>query len=276
VQTVDEVMAAGALDQLIEKGFAAGKWDWPQLERPTWIDYSSHVRNLQASATELEQNGSDLFLALGCGLGDRHAVRGLQRRYFPALSSTLARAGFDSTAREDVLQQTLLHLCAGDSPRMLTYAGKASLASWLTVTSMRFALNMRTRNGSASGCSAPLEFERLVSEEDTPEIRLAVEKARPAFQAALQNAIVELPQRDRTLLRLYFLDRLTIDGIGNMYGVHRATAARWISDIRRKILRQVQSILSRDLGLGASEFDSLAFLIRSQLQLSLVRVFGVA
>jgi RNA polymerase sigma-70 factor (ECF subfamily) len=159
---------------------------------------------------------------------------------------------------------------------MLTYAGKASLGAWLAITSMRFALNMRPRNCWGSNGNGSFEPERLFSDEDTPEIQLAVEKARPAFQAALQSAIGGLPLRDRTLLRLYFLDRLTIDAVGSMYGVHRATAARWISDIRRKILEQVQSALSRDFGLAASEFDSLAFLIRSQLQLSLIRVFGAA
>jgi RNA polymerase sigma-70 factor (ECF subfamily) len=141
---------------------------------------------------------------------------------------------------------------------------------------MRFAMNMRPRHGSRAGDCFPLDLERLVCDEDTPELRLAVENARPAFEAALRCAIGDLPQRDRTLLRLHFLDRLTIDTIGSMYGVHRATAARWISDIRRKILLQVQSMLSRELGMGVSEFDKLAFLIRSQIQLSLIRVFGAA
>jgi RNA polymerase sigma-70 factor, ECF subfamily len=264
------------MKEVIEKAYAAGRWDWRDLLKPELAEYTRHVQHHQTTAKELERNGADLFLALGCGLGDAHAVRGLQDKYFSALSNSLARAGFDSTTREDVLQQMLLHLCAGDSPRMLTYAGKASLGAWLAVTSMRLALNMRPRNCWGSNGNDSFEPERLFSDEDTPEVRLAIEKARPAFQAALQNAIVELPLRDRTLLRLYFLDRLTIDAMGSMYGVHRATAARWISDIRGKILGHVQSALSRDLGLAASEFDSLAFLIRSQLQLSLIRVFGAA
>ena len=264
------------MKEAIERAYAAGRWDWPDLLKPVLAEYSRHVRHLETSAKELEQNGADVYLALGCGLGDEHAVRGLQYKYFPALGNALARSGFDSTAREDVLQQMLLHLCAGDNPRMLTYAGKASLGAWLAVTSMRFALNMRPRNCRVANGNASFELEQLISDEDTPEIRLAVEKARPAFQAALQSAIGALPQRDRTLLRLYFLDRLTIDAMGSMYGVHRATAARWISEIRRRILEQVQSVLSRDFGLDASEFDSLVFLIRSQLQLSLIRVFGAA
>jgi len=264
------------MKEAIEKAHAAGRWDWPELVKPELAEYSRHVQHLQTTAKELEQNGADVYLALACGLGDAHAVRGLQDKYFSALSNSLARAGFDSTTREDVLQQMLLHLCAGDSPRMFTYAGKASLGAWLAITSMRFALNMRPRNCWGSIGKGSFEPERLFSDEDTPEIRLAAEKVRPAFQTALQTAIGGLAQRDRTLLRLYFLDRLTIDAMGSMYGVHRATAARWISDIRGKILEQVQLALSRDFGLAASEFDSLVLLIRSQLQLSLIRVFGAA
>ncbi len=263
------------MEQVIERAFAAGRWQWPELRKPAWAEFSQHVVRVKPTAKELEHHGADLYLALGCGLGDARAVCLLQSRYFPALQTTLARSGFDSTVREDVLQQTLLHLCAGENPRLLTYAAKATLASWLTVATVRFALNMRPRKERTFG-GTPLELERLVGAEDSPEIQLAVEKARPAFQAALQNAIGALPERDRTLLRLYFLDRLTIDDMGSMYGVHRATAARWISEIRKGILHQIQSRLSRELGLGSSEFDSLAFLIRSQLQLSLIRVFGAA
>lgn len=261
---------------VIEKAYAAGRWDWPDFKRPQLSDYACHVQELRTSAKDLERYGSDLYLALGSGMGDPQALRALREKHFPALEDVMARSGFGEVERQDVLQQTMLYLCAGEAPRMLTYAARASLASWLRITTLRFAINMRPRKGPGQVGSSDLALERAVVNEHDPELQVAIEHARPAFQTALQASIGALPERDKTLLRLCFLDGLTIDAIGSMYGVHRATAARWISEIRRGILSDVRSKLSRELGLGASEFESLAFLIRSQLQLSLIRVFGAA
>jgi len=261
------------MDAVIENAHAAGKWDWPDLEKPELSDYSQHVRRLNTSAEGLERYGSDLYLALGCGMGDTLALRALQDTHFPALEALLARSDFDKNQIEDTLQQTMLHLCAGETPRMLTYAGRASLATWLSVTTLRMALNTWPRK---SPVELPVALDGLVADGRTPELQVLIENARPAFQVALESAISALPERNKTLLRLCFLDRLSIDAIGDLYGVHRATAARWISDVRQTILHDIQLKLCQELRLSTSEFDSLAFLIRSQLQLSLIRVFGAA
>jgi RNA polymerase sigma-70 factor (ECF subfamily) len=229
---------------------------------------------LETSERDLERHGADLYLALACGMADPEALRMLERSFFPCLDEYLARSGFDAAARQDVFQQVLLHLCAGPSPRILTYAGRAALGSWLRVTVLRFALNLRCATPRRHASDVGLEL--LFAEGADPERQIAVQKARPLFQMALEGAIGNLADRDRTLLRLCFWDGLTIDIIGGMYGVHRATAARWIADIRRRILQDVQSFVARDSGLHASEFDSLARLVRSELHLSLGRAFGAA
>lgn len=51
------------------------------------------------------------------------------------------------------------------------------------------------------------------------------------FKFALTLAIDELSVRDRNLLRQSVLDGLTIDQLGKLYRVHRATAARWVDDV---------------------------------------------
>ena len=140
---------------------------------------------------------------------------------------------------------------------------------------MRFALNMRA-SASNGAQRRPDLVDRLLTEDASPERHLAAEKARPLFQSALEEAIRSIADRDRTLLRLCFVDGLTVDAIGSMYGVHRATAARWIADIRRRVLRHVRSLLADEPGLHASEFDSLARLVRSELHLTLKRVLGAA
>ncbi|MBN1611845.1 MAG: sigma-70 family RNA polymerase sigma factor [Polyangiaceae bacterium] len=263
------------MQDVIERTFLEARQHWSGLERVTLGDYSAHVTTLATTQTELERHGADLYLALACGVAEPAALRILEDRFFPAVDEQLSRAGFDESARKDVFQQMMMHLCAGPRPRILTYAGRAGLSSWLRVTAMRFALNMQA--SASHGAQRQRELaDRLLNEETSPERHLAAEKARPLFQSALEEAIRSISDRDRTLLRLCFVDGLTVDAIGSMYGVHRATAARWIADIRRRVLQHVRSLLAHEPGLHASEFESLARLVRSELHLTLKRVLGAA
>jgi len=56
--------------------------------------------------------------------------------------------------------------------------------------------------------------------------------------------------RERNLLRYQVLDRLGIDHIGALHGVHRVTAARWIAHARRALIEGVRRRLQDRLGCG--------------------------
>jgi RNA polymerase sigma-70 factor (ECF subfamily) len=231
---------------------------------------------LKVSEANLGRHGSELYLALACGAGDKAALYALQTRYFPTIEDYLARSGFDTRLRQDVFQQVLLRLCAGETPTILSYGGRAALSSWLHIAVFRFAITLAGKANLATKHDSELSIQKLASSGSDPETHAMLETAKPMFQAALQRTIAELRDRDKTLLRLSFLDGLSIDAIGAMYGVHRATAARWICDIRQRILLNIQNILGTEFGLRSSEFESLAHLVHAELHLSLSRIFGTA
>ena len=264
------------MKDIIQRSYLAGQLKWPELANLTFEDFARHVQVLQVSEFNLERHGEELYLALACGMSDPEGIRVLQGTFFPTLDEYLTRSGFDAPARQDVFQQLLLHLCSGEEPRILTYAGRAALGSWLRVATHRFALNLGHRDQLHAKREFDVTLNQLVSPAVNPEIQGTIDQARPLFQKALQKVMDTLKDRDRTLLRLCYLDGLSIDGIGTLYGVHRATAARWICDIRSSILKEIKSTLIQDFGLRASEFESLAFLVHSNLHLSLRRVLGAA
>jgi RNA polymerase sigma-70 factor (ECF subfamily) len=68
------------------------------------------------------------------------------------------------------------------------------------------------------------------------------------------------------------VDGLSIDALGEIYGVHRATAARWIAKIREDLLARTREAFSARAKVGRAEFESLLRLARSQLDVSLRRV----
>lgn len=264
------------MDQAIRKAFGFARETWPTIELPSFEQYDEHVRLLQMSARDLDRHAADVFLALACGLKVNRALLHLETTLLPQLDHQLTKSHFAEAERRDALQQLLENLCTGDRPRILSYAGKASLVSWLCVIVLRLALQMRRRGRVDRVYESDRVIDELVSGDTGPEMRLAIESSRHLLQRALSNAIESLPDRDRTILRLSFVDGLAIDGIGTLYDVHRATAARWIAEIRQRILREVESTLRIQHGMNASELRSLIAIARSHMHVSLARVLGVS
>lgn len=59
---------------------------------------------------------------------------------------------------------------------------------------------------------------------------------KEAFQLAFRDAVNALTSRERNLLRYHYLSDLSIDQIGTLYHVHRATAARWVAQARERLI----------------------------------------
>src|SRR5262249_31930540 len=106
----------------------------------------------------------------------------------------------------------------------------------------------------------------------SPEWQLLQKRYREPVEAALRAAIDALPSQDRAVLRLYLLRGENIDGIGKIYGVHRATVARWISASQRAIVAAVATHLKRNLGLPPAELESLLSDLVSQIEITLSSV----
>ena len=57
--------------------------------------------------------------------------------------------------------------------------------------------------------------------------------------------------------------------IAGLFGVHRATAKRWLADAREALLVGTKRELAARVGRGVEELDSILRLIESRLDLSL-------
>ena len=88
-------------------------------------------------------------------------------------------------------------------------------------------------------------------------------------KGALADTLRELTIDQRNVLRMHYLDDLTIDEIAACYRVHRSTAARWIAETRNHILDEVRRQLRERTRSTPSEIDSLLRLVRSEVELTL-------
>jgi RNA polymerase sigma-70 factor, ECF subfamily len=244
------------------------------------IDLESFAAVLGASVAGAAAPGTgltalhhgDLLLAHAATRGDAVAVARLERDHLGAATAALGRI-LDASERDDALQalrERLLMSREGAAPKLTEYAGRGSLAGWLKVVAVRLALS---RLRSLRRQETPADDEALLDLPAPlePELEHLRAQYRGEFKAAFQGALQKLDARERNLLRLQFVDDLTVDQIGAIYRVHRATAARWVARARETLFDQTKHNLSARLGLAPSQLTSILDLVRSHVDVSLLR-----
>jgi RNA polymerase sigma-70 factor (ECF subfamily) len=209
----------------------------------------------------------DLWLAYGCIVDNRAALALFEERFAPEIKGALARS-FDAGLAEDAelkLRNKLFLVGEHDHPRLASYAGRGALGPWLRAAAARTAIDlMRTRRElpAEPGALADLaSFDPLLAQLKT--------RYREEFRAAFRDAAAGLADRELTILRYKFVENLSIDEIGVIYGVHRATVARWIAAIREALFDGTRKQLADRLAIAPAEIDSVLRLIDSQIDISI-------
>ena len=261
-----------ALEGAIRERVDAGQRAWPELALAVEI----FVRHLAAhTARELPPlaNIGDLYLACACAHGVPGAAALFQREYADVVARAVRRVDSSPTFVDEagqVVCEKLLTAPPGTVPKIAEYAGRAALRSWLSVTGTRTALNLR-RNKDDRGHDELVSGVGAVT-AGAPELDYLKRRYKPAFEAALRVALEKLDPKDRALLRLHLGDGLSIDRLGALYRVGRSTAARWLARARAALLDETRRELVRTLHITSSEFASIAALVRSDLDVSVVRL----
>jgi RNA polymerase sigma-70 factor (ECF subfamily) len=187
------------------------------------------------------------------------------------LAHRKARADVAADARQMVLERLLVgDASKGTAPKIGDYRGIGALHSWVastaatTLLTLRRSANRRREQPEDSGGAA------LGARVD-PELDYLKLKYKSEVEEAIIGALAQLSSRDSALLRLHLGERLSIDALGSMYSVNRATAARWLAAARSALVQKTKETLRARLQLSEGECDSLVGLVQSQLDVSIVR-----
>jgi RNA polymerase sigma-70 factor (ECF subfamily) len=100
------------------------------------------------------------------------------------------------------------------------------------------------------------------------------ERYRGEAEWAFRDALAALDGEQRTLLRMHFVDAVTLDELAPLRNVHRATIARHLAAARKTILDKVRGQLRERFALSIEEFERLIRLVRSRLQISVGRLLA--
>jgi RNA polymerase sigma-70 factor (ECF subfamily) len=276
------IALAGELGEVADPAVAAaqravdaGRAAWPDCNVPldefaTVLGVVAHAADDPASALA-SLHAADLWLATACAAGIRPALDELDRRLH-ALRPTLRRVGLSDANLDDFLQDTRLRLVASASDRparILSYQGRAELRAWLKVVVVRDAVRAVRR--AADGTSPRDEIDVLMDPSTDPELAAMKDRYAQSFRSAFEHALAQLSALDRNLLRHHLVDGLTIDDLGAMHRVHRATAARWLVRIREQLYRHTRQQMMIELATSGHDFESVLRLIRSRMEASIAR-----
>jgi RNA polymerase sigma-70 factor, ECF subfamily len=272
------------LAQRLGEWVARGKAAHPSL----MLDEASFAGHLARVAARQSSEGpalealviEDLFLAAACSLGVVGAAAIFEARCGDRLRAAVAGATKSEDERREIEQRVRHLLLVGsdtEAPKISGYGGQAPLDRWVAVVAQRQVVTAiraeqaerRARTGAANEATAtalPLH----------PEVAILKVKYRAAFEAAMSAALGTLEERDRLVLRLHLVSGLSVAQVGQMYGVSQSTASRWLAEAREKVQSEMVGRLHETSGLEASDIQSLAKLVASQLDLDMSRLLPAA
>jgi RNA polymerase sigma-70 factor (ECF subfamily) len=244
------------------------------LGREAWPDIALDITTFKKLAARRVGDGpladvrvGDFYLALACIARLDSALAALDRRYLSGLVTALVRRGYDAAVANDAVQAVRVRFVVGEDgrePRIVEYNGRGSLVTWLRVAAVRTAISACRRHDR----ERVADDIQIVAAAPSPELDLLGRQLRFEFEAAVRAAFEALSARERNLLRYQMID-VGLDRIAAIYGVHRATSARWVARARKALVAGIRSTMKARLCTDSEELDSILRMVPSTLELSL-------
>ena len=189
----------------------------------------------------------DLYLACACARGVDGALERFERLYGDEIARTAQRFERPGLPADDLMQllrAKLFTMPGGGGARAPT-RGRASRRTPARGSCRTgCASPRRARSSTAAAATTeppevPMRNELvavLPEPKGDPELQLLKREHVTHFKASFAEAVAALDSADRLLLKQHLVERLTIDQLGALYHLHRASAARRIAKARDALL----------------------------------------
>jgi RNA polymerase sigma-70 factor (ECF subfamily) len=223
----------------------------------------------------------DLYLACACVRGCAGALDRFEHVYGDEIARIARRFERPGLAIDDLIQllRAKLFTTPGESPgarpRIATYTGQGFLQNWVRVTATRTFIDCCRTHDEPPEVPMRSELVAVLPEpKGDPELALLKREHVTHFKASFAEAVAALDSADRLLLKQHLVERLTIDQLGALYHLHRASAARRIAKARDALLVATRIALGRRLGVPPERVASVLELVASRLEASIERLLA--
>jgi RNA polymerase sigma-70 factor (ECF subfamily) len=269
----------GELEAILAAHAAAARAAWPGLALSD-EQFVEHLADRLPEDAGVEALGvaraADLYVARAVAGGDARAIAGFEAKYFGEVDAGAVRLRAAPDVADEVKQvlRRGLFVATGERPAAVAeFAGRGDLRGWIRVTAVRELQRLlKQRNREVHVTDET--FLDLLSPMNDPELSYLRERYQRQLAEAVGASIAAATARERALLRYHVLDGLNIEEIGRIYGVHRATVARWIAAARESILERTRAELQDRFGIAAAEVASIVRMVQSRLDISMERVLS--
>ncbi|MEO8178033.1 MAG: sigma-70 family RNA polymerase sigma factor [Deltaproteobacteria bacterium] len=229
----------------------------------TYDQFFAHLERLGYPEGTLT-HAAELYLCAACALADRAGLDSFEKLYVPALCDVLRLVIRQAHAVEDVLQDVRSRLFVGRSPKITTYRGQGSLRGWLRSIAMhaahdylRAVRRRRARMQKLADSQVEITASNVGSNGCLEERAFASDRAY-LCERAWCCAVGSLDAMERQLLHHHFVSGLSIDILGQLYSVHRATIARRVRVATSRVQEHVRALLSaRYRELNGKDLDAI-------------------
>jgi RNA polymerase sigma-70 factor (ECF subfamily) len=266
--------------------------------RAAWLTREAFAAELAARLNDDDEDAgrwwdhlraSDLYLACACARGVGGALERFEHLHGAEIARTAQRFERQGLPADDLIQALRAKLFTVPSggggadptrqsdarPRIAMYTGQGFLQNWVRVTTTRTFIDCCRCHSEAPEVPMRNELVALLPEpKGDPELQLLKREHVTHFKASFAEAVAALDSADRLLLRQHLVERLTIDQLGALYHLHRASAARRIAKARDALLVATRIALARRLGLPPERLASVLELVASRLEASIERLLG--
>jgi RNA polymerase sigma-70 factor (ECF subfamily) len=257
------------LEEELARRLADARAAWPELALSSEDFFGYLAAHLPPALGPVEAlralHTNDMYLAAGCARRRAPALAAFEREFLAERAPALMRLRVSPDIVDEARQVVRARLFVGDEPKILAYSGTGPLRAWVRAALVREAIRLMRPPPKGQ---RDLDSETLIAAvSQTNDLELAYLKRLygTAASNALREGFAHLEVRERNLLRQYFALGLSIDAIGTLYRVHRATAARWVTKSRDMLVAKTCEGIRRQLGLAPEDLSSVLRLIESQL-----------
>lgn len=259
------------LETLLANGLALAREAWPGVDLPDdeFVAYLASRLSPELAVCDALRPLciTDLWLACAVLRADPVALAAFETQELPHVAAAISHLDGGSALVLDTMHAVRERVLgsAASSAKLADYRGRGNLRGWLRVIAVREALQiLRSRRRETA-----LPDDLATQLQDPVNAPALTPNEQVVYRQAFDAALATLTPRERNLLRQQHIYGATIDELGALYGVHRATAARWLAQIRETVLRRTRRHIGDALRLASDDLDSAMGKLAEHLDFSL-------
>jgi RNA polymerase sigma-70 factor (ECF subfamily) len=259
----------------LHEAYVAGRVAWPTLSASA-AGFERYVEGLGFARGVPAARAADLYLAHTCLQETPGALAAFESAHRQTIMNAARTVDAPPSFTDEVwqrLREVLFVAKEGSRPRISQYSGQGPLAGWVATTTRRIAFRLARTNAARQFVGEEALACEFCKGGD-PDLIFLKAKYKVAFNEAIVKALRELPRRERLILRLNLVQGVSLERIAKMHGVSQPTVSRWLQRARVQVLKTIRDVVRDELCIHDREFDSVLYLVRSQIDVSFSRLLG--